>query len=461
MQQLITSREELTELFSSIANNDAPLGIDTETVGLHHRLDWAVGISLSQDSNSWYIPFLHDNGNIDCDDPVGEVKKFLFGIREEKTEPESIVWHNKLFDIGMIYRTFGLVFKVGDDTMAMAYVLGEESNGLKELCWKYFDYKMTDLKDLMTSLCGVKYKSQGATFATLDPVHCYQYACEDALYTQKLAPVLRAQLKVMKCEGIYKLEQAMTPVILKMNNTGCPLDRDLLARATAKLSMSNALTEREIYDEVGHPFKINSTKELPGVLFGELGLPVIKRSKKTQAPSTDSEVMDILVEMNPIVRKIDTWRKDSRLVSGPLRRMQEAIEENGRIYPAFKSIGAKSGRLTSASCVTHFNEQVGINFQNISKKAFEDSAAIAADLRSSFIAPEGWTWIKGDFSQIEYRIMASMAKEQVLIDGFRNGVDYHSNTASKFLLKSIDEITKEDRAKGKVFNFGLSYGMTS
>lgn len=290
---------------------------------------------------------------------------------------------------------------------------------------------------------------------------------------------------------------------LLLNFTGVRVDIKRLERVTQQLSQRNLLRVAEIYKLVGHPFKLGSPKDLVTVLFNELGLPVTKRSKVTGQPSTDQEVLEELQSHHPVVPLIKKWRVESKLVTAYSTKIPRSVELNGRIYPAFHSIGSVSGRLTSSAAESSDGEDYGTNFQNVasipfdmeqltalkvpegidvvslSRKSLEEVIACGCtlskmgepgvvmvpiseetDVRTSFLPLDGWVWMKVDFSQVEYRIMASLAGEESLVEGFKRGVDYHTQTASIMFNKPIDQVTKSDRQNGKILNFGLSYGMS-
>jgi len=435
------------------------LAVDTETTGLHHIRDKVVGFSCSDGVHAWYVPVAHAVG-VNIPGGVDTATQFF-----KKLEALSIklVFHNALFDLSFVYRSFGVLLTVAHDTMAMAYVLGEVRKGLKPLVYRYFFYIMTPLKELLEKEFGKKWKKEKKTFADLLPAKALEYAAEDAYYTFYLAEMLLPKVKEEGADGVYRLEMEMIAPTLCLNFAGIRIDVPLLQAIAAQLNTINAARLKTIHQLASHEFSPASSKQLSSVLFSQLGLPVQKRSKKTGAPSTDAETLEALSSLHPIVSLVAQWRSETKLVTSYAEKIPNSVEDNGKIYASFRSLGSVSGRLTSSSLEAHDRVKYGLNFQNIANKVVEiqyNGALKSVDVRRAFIpVDESMLWLKVDFSQVEYRIMASLAGEAVLIDGFKRGVDYHTQTASVFLGKPLEEITKEERDKGKTFNFALSYGM--
>jgi len=497
-KRLVTTEKALVDFISTKTSADI-LAYDTETNGLHHIRDRVVGFSLCDGVESIYVPISHKQGNITGNGTPDEI--VIRALAEIAIKQIPLVMHNAVFDISLTYRTFGVVLKCAQDTEAMAYVAGEERHGLKWLTFKYFHYQQTEFKELMANHFGRSWKKDGYGFGDLHPKDALSYAADDGIYTYKLVEPLSKVLVNVKGEGIYRLEMEMIPVIVKLNFTGVPIDTAMLQAASRIFAEQNVEREKAIFQIAGKKFSINSPKDVSAVLFGQFGLPVQKRSKKTGAPSTDAEVLEALENSHPIVPLIARWRIASKLSKTYTEKIPKSVESNGRIYPIFHSIGSVSGRLTSSSALSHDGEKYGMNFQNIALNTFEVNQKVPyiipqgviqadcvgkspkelaslgcrvaasneegipievkydADIRSAFKPSSGMEWLKADFSQIEYRVMASLAGEPALIEGFRQGIDYHSLTASVMLKKPIDEITKEERTLGKVLNFALSYGM--
>jgi DNA polymerase-1 len=503
-KHLIQTEDQLNGVYDEVIRPANRLSLDTETTGLHHIRDRVVGWSFGNGADFFYAPILHTIGSIPGD-PTEIGRRFFQRLKDDKI---PLIMHNALFDTSLIYRSFGVYLKMFEnvihDTMAMAYVCGEERHGLKPLTYKYFMHKMTEFKALMEQHFGKNWKRQKKSFMDLTSQQALDYACEDAIYTYMLLEPLLKQLGELQCEGVYKMEMACTPVVTKLNFTGVKIDVPMLAEAARLFEQQNNERQKAIDNLAGRPIKINSPPEVAKLFFHELGLPVKKRSRTTGKPSTDAETMRALKDMHPIVPLIAAWRIAKKLHSAYAVKIPNSVESNGRIYPLFTSIGTVSGRFKSASAQAHDGVKYGINFQNVALNTFESSHMVPwivpqevkgldtnagifsdeleamncklakaddpqavlirvlydTDVRRAFIPVEGHDWLKADFSQVEFRIMASLAGEDVLIDGFNRGVDYHTLTASIMLRKPLDTITKEERAIGKMLNFGLAYGMS-
>ncbi|MDU2584533.1 MAG: DNA polymerase, partial [Anaerococcus prevotii] len=193
----------------------------------------------------------------------------------------------------------------------------------------------------------------------------------------------------------------------------------------------------------GSEFNINSTKQLGEVLFKDLDLPVIKKTKT--GFSTNAQVLEKLRDKHQIIPKIERYRELFKLRSTYIEGLEKAIDEDGRIRSTFRQNIAATGRLSSQDP----------NLQNLPIKTDEGRL-----IRKAFRAEEGKILIDADYSQIELRILASLSGDRHMIEAFKDGVDIHTKTASKVFHTDLDKVTKRQRSEAKAVNFGIIYGIS-
>jgi DNA polymerase I-like protein with 3'-5' exonuclease and polymerase domains len=237
------------------------------------------------------------------------------------------------------------------------------------------------------------------------------------------------------------LDHQVEPVLKKMSETGVLVDLDFLNRMGVQLKAKLGELEQEIYQYVGHEFNLNSPKQLSEVLFDELGLPVVKKTKTGR--STDEETLLSLESAHPSIPLLLQYRQLFKLVSTYVDALPKYIGEDGRIHSTFNVEGAATGRLSSQNP----------NLQNIPIKG-----DLGSEIRKSFVAAPGKVLLAADYSQIELRIMAHLADDPGLKKAFEEGTDIHALTASKIFKVPVAEVTKQQRMVGKTMNFATLYG---
>ena len=261
-------------------------------------------------------------------------------------------------------------------------------------------------------------------------------------YTQSS---LNRHLKIKDEYFLNVLKNIEIPIALilsKMEQKGIKIDIKHLENFDRKLSTDIKELEKQIYQDIGHEFNINSPKQLSDILFNELSLPT--KAKK----STKESVLQELKGIHPCIEKILEYRELNKLYTTytkPLLEMARSNESN-TIHTDFKQAGTTSGRLSSSNP----------NMQNLPIQG-----KWAEELRKSFIAKEGFKLVGMDYSQIELRIMADISKDDLLIKDFQDQLDIHKSTAARILDKEIEEIDKKERSLGKTVNFGILFGQTS
>lgn len=238
-----------------------------------------------------------------------------------------------------------------------------------------------------------------------------------------------------------QLDQTVDKVLKKMTKHGVLIDVRFLSKLGDDLKSQLSTIESQIYTNVGHQFNLNSPKQLSEVLFDELKLPVIKRTKTGR--STDEETLTELSNAHPVVPLLLKYRQLFKLISTYIDTLPRYLDEEDRVHSTFNVEGAATGRLSSQDP----------NLQNIPIRG-----SLGAEIRKSFIAPRGKILLGADYSQIELRIMAHLADDPGLKSAFRQGIDIHSLTASRIFKIPIEEVNREQRNVGKTMNFATLYG---
>lgn len=247
----------------------------------------------------------------------------------------------------------------------------------------------------------------------------------------------QGMLKVLR-----EIEIPLTEVLASMEHEGVLLDVDALNAFGEELLPKIEKITEDIYKLAGHEFNVGSPKQLSAVLFSELGLPAGK--KKSTGYSTDSETLEAIADKHPIILPILEYRKLTKLYNTYVKGLQNAVSEDGRMYTTFKQTETRTGRISSAEP----------NIQNIPVRT-----EIGRNFRKFFVAAPGKVLIDADYSQIELRVLASLAKDEVMIRTFLENRDIHTETAESVFRKAEGQDPHDLRRKAKAVNFGIVYGI--
>lgn len=260
----------------------------------------------------------------------------------------------------------------------------------------------------------------------------------------RLYYILNEQMRQKSVDTLYYgVELPLVRVLFDMERTGFAVDSDALRSLGDGMTGRISELSEEIYGLAGHTFNILSPKQLGTVLFDELGLPPQKKTKTGY--STDSDVLESLEGLNPIVEKIIEFRFLTKLKSTFIDAMLNKINPDGRIHTTLNQNVAATGRISSAEP----------NLQNIPVRTEQ-----GRQIRKAFIASEGNVLVGADYSQIELRVLAHMSNDNALKDAFVSGGDIHSRTAAEVFGVGLDEVTKDMRSAAKAVNFGIVYGIS-
>lgn len=241
---------------------------------------------------------------------------------------------------------------------------------------------------------------------------------------------------------MYEIEQPLLRVLYDMETQGFRVSGETLAALGKKYDKQIGELTGRIYELAGQEFNISSPKQLAEVLFEKLGLPAVKKTKTGY--STDVEVLEKLENKHPVIPYIMEYRSLTKLKGTYVDGLIGLIR-SGMIHTTFLQTATATGRLSS----------VEPNLQNIPIKS-----AMASDIRSAFVAPDGYEIVSADYSQIELRILAAIADDEHLKDAFMKGQDIHARTAAEVLGKEIEDVTPAERASAKAVNFGIVYGIS-
>ena len=256
---------------------------------------------------------------------------------------------------------------------------------------------------------------------------------------EKLTEILkeREQEKLL-----YEIEIPLAKVLSSMEHIGFSVDEQGIVDFQSQIEEEIDIHVKKIYEQAGREFNINSPKQLGQVLFEELGLPAKKKTKTGY--STNADVLEDLAVMYPIVADILEYRTLAKLKSTYCEGLLSKIGKNGRIYSTFNQTETRTGRISSSEP----------NLQNIPVRT-----KLGAQMRKFFTASDGCVLVDADYSQIELRVLASIANDEKMINAFKEGVDIHKVTASQVFDMPFDFVTNEMRSRAKAINFGIVYGM--
>jgi len=275
-----------------------------------------------------------------------------------------------------------------------------------------------------------------------------EYAAEDADVTMHLHRTLYPRIaEDERLLAIYReIEVPVSVILQRVERNGVLVDTEALARQSDELGRKLMELERQAHQAAGQPFNLNSPKQLGEILFGNLKLPVVKKTA-SGAPSTDEEVLAKLAEDYPLPRLLLDFRGLAKLKSTYTDKLPQMVDpKTGRVHTSYSQAVAVTGRLASSDP----------NLQNIPVRTAEGRR-----IREAFVAPPGAKIVSADYSQIELRIMAHISADPSLRRAFAEGMDVHRATASEVFGVAPADVSAEQRRYAKVINFGLIYGMSA
>ncbi len=420
------------------ADEIGEFAIDTETTSLDaHQAD-LVGISLCyKTGHSGYIPLAHKGGkNLNSSKVLNILKPYL----EDKSIKK--IGQNIKFDYIIFFKR-GIKISSIEDTMLMSYVLdaGKNRHNLDTLAEVHLQHQNISFKDVVGT------GKKQLIFSEVDIESAKDYAAEDADITLRLYKLFLQNLKSEKLLQIYEnFEKPMVKILAQMEINGVKIDNKFLKKLSDKFGKKIEQLEKEIYQITKSKFNIGSTKQLGEILYNQLKIASLKRTKKGSFATSASVLEDLAFKGHKLPKLILDWRQLTKLKNTYSDSLQEHINpKSKRIHTSFLLAATSTGRLASSDP----------NLQNIPIKT-EDGK----EIRKSFISEKEYSLVSADYNQIEMRILAEIADVKELKKAFLNDEDIHLITASQVFNKKIKDIDSDLRRKAKAINFGIIYGIS-
>lgn len=425
----------------------APLiAFDTETTSLDAQQAQVVGVSFAVEAGeAAYVPLAHSYmgvpAQLDRDAVLQALKPLLEDPAKAKVGQHAKYDMNVLANASTPITVQGIAF----DTMLESYVLDSTAtrHDMDSLALKYLGHSTIRFEDIA---------GKGAKQLTFDQIALEQagpYAAEDADVTLRLHQALWQKLEAVPSlvTVLKDIEMPLVPVLARIERNGALVDGKLLGQQSLELGEKMVALERQAYELAGQEFNLGSPKQLGAILYEKLGLPVLAKTATGQ-PSTAENVLADLAEQDfELPKVIMQYRSLNKLKSTYTDKLPEQINpRTGRIHTSYHQAVAATGRLSSSDP----------NLQNIPIRTAEGRR-----IRQAFVAPKGYKLLAADYSQIELRIMAHLAKDEGLLDAFRHDRDVHRATAAEVFGVELDQVSNDQRRSAKAINFGLIYGMSA
>jgi len=433
----ILDEKELNELIKNL-NKSSVIAVDTETSSLNPQEAELIGISISYASNaSFYIPLGHKNTkSLKKDLVLSKLKKIL--------EDPSIkkVCQNTKYDF-IIFKNHDVELNPVEDTMLLSYTLdaGNNRHNMDILSEIHLGHKTISYKDLVGT------GKKQLDFSEIDIKSATEYAAEDADVTLRLYNILSERVAEEKLDIIYEVfEKPMIKILSKLETNGIKVDNNYLKKLSKKFEERLVKIEKGIYKISGKKFNIGSPKQLGEVIYNDLKIAKLKKTKKGSLATSAKILEDLALTGHKFPNLVLEWRQISKLKSTYTDALQEHIsKKTKRVHTSFLLAATNTGRLASSDP----------NLQNIPIKTSDGK-----EIRKAFIAEKNNILISADYNQIEMRILADMADVKELKKAFKNNQDIHSLTASQVFDVPINKVSDDYRRKAKAINFGIIYGIT-
>jgi len=431
----------------------APLfAFDTETTGLDAQRAQLVGISFAVEPlEAAYIPLTHSYMGVPEQLDRDTVLLALKPLLEDPTKAK--VGQHAKYDINILAncaiggdQANGInVQGVAFDTMLESYVLDSTAtrHDMDSLAYKYLGHTTIQFQDIA---------GKGAKQLTFDQISLEQagpYAAEDADITLRLHRLFEEKFRQVPSllRVLQDIEMPLVPVLARIERQGALVDARLLGIQSVELGDKMVALEREAFEIAGEEFNLGSPKQLGVILYEKLGLPILSKTAKGQASTAEAVLAELAEQDYPLPKVLMQYRSMSKLKSTYTDRLPEQINpRTGRIHTSYHQAVAATGRLSSSDP----------NLQNIPIRTAEGRR-----IRQAFVATPGYRLLAADYSQIELRIMAHLAKDEGLLHAFRNDLDVHRATAAEVFGVDLAAVTVDQRRSAKAINFGLIYGMSA
>lgn len=418
------------------------LAIDTETTSKDPMKANLVGLSFSmKPDEAFYVPCAHEYPEAPAQ---LELKKVLSQLKPVLENPDiKKIGQNIKYD-WMVLKRHGInLAGVMFDTMLASYLINpsKRAHNLDQIALDFLDHKTITYKEISGK------GKKDVSFAEIPLEKAVPYSCEDADITLMAYHVLMPLIDNAGLMELYNnVELPLVPVLMNMEMTGVCVDKQKLMDLSKSFEHQLEQLESMIYSMAGEEFNIRSSQQLGRILFEKLKLPVQKKTQKKTGYSTDVNVLTALADKHELPEIILRHRTLAKLKSTYTDALLDLVHpETGRIHTSYNQTVTATGRLSSSNP----------NLQNIPIRTDE-----GMEIRKAFVPRKGWTLVSADYSQIELRILAHYADDDILIEAFKNDEDIHTRTATEVFQVFPSFVTSELRRQAKVINFGIVYGMS-
>lgn len=430
---LVQTEEDIAQAIRYIQSKTL-LAFDIETSGLSFLYDKLAGFSFGDETTGYYVPVNHA-----FEDNVSEADMLrILDVLKDK----SLIYHNSKFDWGFILQKYGIDLPITHDTLAIAALINSDEKdrlGLKHLVHVNLGIEMLELKDDLDTY-------DFTTVALSDAIY---YAIPDSILTFRLFQHLYPYISRFKLGTVYSLELEVIKYVGEMEHNGVSINIDYIRESRPKLINLIKATKAECEKYGDNMYDIDIPSQRADLIYDHLKIPKYKDNAGTSIP-----ILEQLSVKHPIIKKLIYYTHMKKLLSSFFSKAESNVCEDNRIHTEFKQFGTRSGRFSSGGGFGKRGSKIKVNLQQLPK------ASAGFNFRKAFTVPKGYYWLHSDYSQLEYRTMASLSGEKYLIEAFKAGVDFHSKTASLFMGIPLEKVTKNDRKQGKTLNFGVSYGMS-
>ncbi len=440
--EMIVDDRALDAWIARLGKADA-FAFDTETTSLDAMQAEIVGVSFTDRAGTGaYVPLAHNYPGAPTQLGRDAVLTKLKPLLEADT-PRKI-GQNLKYDLNVLVNHGIRMQGLGFDTMLESYVLDATASrhDMDSLALKYLGYKTLSYEDVAG-----KGKHQ-INFSDVPVDRASTYAAEDADVTLRLHEALWPRLAEIPTlvKLFHEIEMPLIPVLARMERHGVRINTDMLRAQSRELGKRVLELEQQAHAQAGQAFNLGSPKQIQEVLYGKLGLPVLRRTPTGQ-PSTAEEVLEELALDYPLPKVILEHRTLAKLKSTYTDKLPAMIDpKTGRVHTSYHQAVAATGRLSSSDP----------NLQNIPIRSDEGRR-----IRRAFVAEPGYKILAADYSQIELRIMAHLSGDAGLIRAFAAGEDIHRATAAEVFGIAPELVSDDMRRSAKAINFGLIYGMSA
>lgn len=451
---LIDNEKDFNKFLEKLEQR-AEFAFDTETASLDSISAELLGMSFSwKAGEAYYIKiknhpafcgtkiknnlFNYNNNNERNDENIEWLERLKPILENPKIKKFG---HNIKYDI-KVMKCYGInINGVEADTMIASYLLnpGTRQHNLDALAFTELGHQKITKEDLLGK------GREKREFGEIPIDKLYNYSCEDADFTYRLAKKLLPELKKKKLDKLFeKIEMPLIQVLVEMERNGIKIDGNFLEKMGEKAEKKIKQLEEKICKMAGVKFNISSTQQLREILYEKLEIPADNIAKIKTGLSTSAEELEKLKDLHPIIRLIREYRELTKLLTTYIGALPKLINlKTGRLHTSFNQTVTATGRLSSSDP----------NLQNIPIRT-----ELGREIRQAFIADAGYKLLSLDYSQIELRLAAHMSDDKKMIKAFNNGADIHRMTAAEINRVPPEAVTREMRRQAKAINFGIIYG---